>query len=336
MVLPDFQSDAAAIAEYEAALQREERLAIAEAERDVRATYSRRHATVLSEITAASSALEERRKQAESALQAYAGSYPDHVHGSQLHRPSFFETLFSFGGASRMYNLAQRTVDEVVNAQASYRRHQRSEDELEAWLARALARAAADVREKMQAPEWLDTFHAQPDIEELWKRVQAIRAEREDYQQRLAAGEVPPLEQRDRYMGENQLVPLRAPAEGTVIESIVHFGDISLWLFVDGVGSKSCLPYDRRLEPLIEWAFDVYVLVDRVEVKFSRSEDGRRLSALDRYIELLHSDSEGRGAWRNRTTAIHAQLSSAGQAFVDDPDDKRLLDLLAALVASTL
>ena len=332
--IPDFESDAAALAEYEAARQREERVALAEAEREVRSTYSRKRVAVLAEVSASSAALDDRRKKAEAALQAYAGNYPDHVHGQQLERPNFFQVLFSFGGASRLYNAAARSVDEVLNAQAAYRRHQRVEEELEAWLAHSLARAAAGVREQMQSPEWLDNFHAQPDIEDLWKRVEAIQAEREDYQMRLEAGEVSPLEQRARFMGENRLAPLRGPSDKVVIDSVVHFGDISCWIFIDINGAKSCLPYDRRLDNLIEWAFDTYILVDRLEVKFSRSEDGRRQSALDQYIERFTSESEGRNEWRNRTSALRTEQESAHEALVDDPEDKRLLDLLAALVAS--
>jgi hypothetical protein len=336
VLIPDFEGDAAAVGEYEAAVQREERVTLAEAERDVRATYSRRRAALLSDVTAASSALEECRKRSESAVQAYAARYPHHVHGSQLQRPTFFEALFSFGGASRLYNAAARTVEDTLKAQAAYRRQQRLEQDLETWLARALSRAAADVREKMQTPEWLDNFHAQPDIDALWKRVQSIRAEREDYQRRLDAGEVPPLEQRTRFIAENHLTPLRGPSENIVIESIVCFGDIACWVFVDGSGNKSCLPYDRRLESLIEWAFDTYFVVDRLEVKFSRLEDGRRLSALDQYIRRLGNESDARSEWRNRNTALRLQMDSAVEALVDDPDDKRLLDLMATIVAAAV
>lgn len=334
--IPDFEKDAATIAEYEAALQREERALLSEAEGEVRSTYGRRRTAVLSELTASSNVLDERRKQAEAALHAYAERYPDHVHGSQVQRPTFFQVLFSFGGASRLYNHAAKTSEDVLIAQAAYRRHQRAEDELETWLSRSLARAAADIREKMQSQDWLNRFHSQPDVEELWKHVQAIREEREDYEQRLAAGDVTPLEQRGRFMAENKIAPLRDESEKVVIDSILHFGDLlSFWIFVDAAGKKSFLPYDRRLEHLMDWAFDTYTLVNRLEVKFSRSEDGRRLSALDQFIQRFGSESEGRNQWRNRTSEIRVQMDAAGHTLADDPEDKRLLDLLAALVAST-
>ncbi|MGH7662097.1 MAG: hypothetical protein ACRENA_14425 [Vulcanimicrobiaceae bacterium] len=335
-MVPDFEADAAAIAEYESALRREERVTLAEAEREVRATYHRKRPQLLSEVAASSVALEECRKRSESAVHAYGQRYPDHVHGSQLQRPGFFEALFSFGGASRLYNAAARTVDDTLKAQAAYRRHQRAEQDLEEWLARSLTRAAAEVREKMHGSEFLDKFHAQPDVEPLWKRVQAIREERAAYEQRLAAGEVPPLEQRARFMGENRLLPLRAPSEKVVLESIVTFGDISCWIFVDGAGTKFVLPYDRRLESLIEWAFDTYVMADRIEVKFTRLEDGRRLSALDQYVSRMDDESDARSEWRNRNAMLRVQMDAVGDAFVDDAADKRLLDLLAALVTAVV
>ena len=332
-MVPDFEADAKAIADYEAALKREERVALGEAEREVRATYSHRHAAVLAEVAASSKALEDCRKRSEAALRAYAERYPGHVHGLQLQRPTFFEVLFTFGGASRLYNAAARTVEDTLKAQEAYRRHQRAEQDLEEWLARALSRAAADVREKMQAPDWVDKFHAQPDVEPLWKRVEAIRDERADYERRLEMGDVAPLEQRARFMAENRLTPLRGPCEHIVVESIVTFGDISCWVFVDGSGTKAVLPYDAHLANLMEWSFDTYFVADRLEVKFSRSEDGRRLSALDQYIGRL-GDADGRFEWRNRNTAVRLQMDSARQALVDDHDDQRLLDLLTALVAT--
>jgi hypothetical protein len=335
-MVPDFESDAAAIAQYEEALHREERVAIEEAEREVRATYTRRHAAVVAEIASAAGALEDCRKRAEAALHAYGQRYPKLVHGSQIQKPSFWQVLFSFGGAIRLYNAAAKTVEETLEAHAAYRRKQRAQEELETWLAHSLSRAASDVREKMQAQEWLDKFRAQPDVQPLWTRVESIRAEREDYERRLQAGEVPPLEQRARFMAENKLPPLRTPAESIVIESILQFGDISSWIFVDAAGNKFCLPYDRRLENLIDWAFDTYDMAGRLEVKFSRLEDGRRISSLDQYKLRFSEESEAHGNWRARNTELRLQMQTAGEGGIDDPDEKRLLDLLASLVAAVV
>lgn len=333
--IPDFGKDAATIAEYDAAKARFERSEISHAESAVRASYTRKRAGVLAEIAAAANALEERKKLAERALRAYAESYPRHVRGNQIERPGFIEWLFSFGRASRLYNSAARSSQEVVNAQATYRRRQRWEEELENWLRRSIHRVTVELKERAGSQEWLDKFHGRPEVAELWKRVQQIKEEREAYGKRLETGDVPPLEQRDRYLGENKVTPLRPPFDAMMIDDIMNFGDISCWIFQDLSGNKFWLPYDRRLEPLIDSVFDTYRLVDDLKAKFNRSEDGRRFTPLDHYLRRLRDETDARVEWRKRTTNLRTQKDIARDSPIDEPDDKKVLDLLASLAATS-
>ena len=332
---PDFAKDAATIAEYDAAKARYERSEISHAESAVRASYTRKRAGVLAEIAAAANAVEERRKIAERALKAYAEGYPRHVRGNQIERPSFLEVLFSFGRASRMYNAAAKASQDVVNAQANYRRRQRWEEELENWLRRSIHRVTVELKEHANTPEWLEKFHARPEVADLWRRVQAIKAEREAYGRRLETGDVSPTEQRDRFLGENKILPLRPPFDGMMIEEIANFGDLSVWLFRDLAANRFWLPYDRRLENLIDSVFDTYRLVDDLKAKFNRSDDGRRFTPLDHYLRRLRDETDARVEWRKRTTSLRNQKDTARDSPIEEPDDKKILDLLASLAATT-
>lgn len=330
--IPNFAKDTAILKEYEAFKERAQRTEIADAESAVRASYSRKHASVLAEVAAATVALTEKRKAAEEAVKAYGESYPHHVHRNAIESPSFFERLFSFGGASRLYNTAARAASDVLDAQAALRRKQHAEEELETWLARQLHHASVELKEQMEKPEWLDKFNARPEVADLWKQVRGIKEEREDYTRRVAAGEVSPLEQRDRWLGENAILPLRPPFESVILESIMHFGDVSIWIFQDIERNQFWLPYDTRLEGLIDWVFDTYMLVGNMEAKFTRSEDGRRIAPLDHYLRYHHPDeSEAKLQWRKRTTALRSERHVARDSPVDDPEEKQILDLLAKL-----
>lgn len=332
--IPNFAKDSATLAEYDAAKERAQQTEISDAESAARGTYSRKHAAALAEIQAATGAIEEKRKLADQALKAYAESYPDHVHRSQIEAPGFFERLFTFGRASHLYNDAARAAEEVLNSQVAFRRKQHAEEELETWLTRSLHHASVELKEQMEAPEWLDTFHARPEIAELWQRVQAIRAEREEYARRLAAGEVTPVEQRNRWLGENTIEPLRPTFDEMMIDNIMHFGDLSCWLFNDAQGNKFWLPYDRRLEPLIDWVFDTYRVADDLEAKFTRSDEGRRVTPLDHYLRQSSDEADARKQSRKRMTQLRAQKDFAKDSPVDDLEDKKTLDLLATLAAA--
>lgn len=332
---PDFAKDAATIAEYEAAKSRYERSEISHAESAVRASYTRKRAGVLAEIAAAANAVEERRKIAERALKAYADGYPRHVRGNQIERASFFEVLFSFGRASRLYNAAAKASQDVVNAQANYRRRQRWEEELENWLRRSIHRVTVELKEHANTPEWLEKFHSRPEVADLWRRVQAIKEEREAYGKRLETGDVSPLEQRDRFLGENKVQPLRPPFDGMMLEEIMNFGDLSAWFFRDLQNNRFWLPYDRRLEPLVDSVFDTYRLVDDLKAKFTRSEDGRRFTPLDHYLRRLRDETDARVEWRKRTTTLRTAKDTARDSPIDEPEDKKILDLLASLAATS-
>lgn len=329
--IPDFTTDNATLAEYEAFKERYLKSAISQGEGAVRASYSKKRAAALGEIKVATDALEERKQAADAALKAYAEVCPNRVHGNQMDRPGFFESLLSFGRASRLFSAADKAAQEAVDAVAIYRRRQRFEEDLDAWLRRSLARAAAEIRQSSETPDWLAKFHANPEVATLWARVQTIQGEREAYAKRLKAGQVSPEEQRIRFIGQNRIAPLRVPFEGIMIDEILHFGDSSIWTFLDLNGNRYWLPYDHRSWNLVDSVFDAYRVVDELKMKFTYMKDGRKCTPFDHLMHRLGDEAEARNAARKRTASLMAQKGVARDASIDDPEDKKLLEALGRL-----
>ena len=334
--IPDFAKDAATIAEYDAAKARFERSEISHAESAVRASYTRKRAGVLAEIAAAANALEERKKIAERNLKGYAEAYPRHVRGNQIERPGFFEWLFSFGGASRLYNSAARSSQDVVNAQATYRRRQRWEEELENWLRRSIHRVTVELKERAGSQEWLDKFSVRAQKSPICFGV----CNRSAKIGKPTDSVWPPATSRRSNSAIASSVRTRLRRcvrtfDGMMIDDIMNFGDISIWIFLDLQTNKYWLPYDRRLENLIDSVFDTYRLVDDLKAKFNRSEDGRRFTPLDHYLRRLRDETDSRVEWRKRTTNLRTQKDVARDSPIKRPRTRKSSDLLASLAATS-
>ena len=137
-VIPDFEKDAQSIAAYEDARVKYERREAGDAESRTRNSFAKKRDAIRAEIAVAASILDERKLKAEKAFKAYAGRYPHRVDRNKPMKPSFWESLFSFGMAGRMFNRAITTASEAIAAQSLRRRKEHDEEELEQQLKRAL------------------------------------------------------------------------------------------------------------------------------------------------------------------------------------------------------
>src|SRR6202008_4459892 len=106
--------------------------------------------------------------------------------------------LFSFGAAGRAFRNIGRLNTEVNESQNRRRRLEHDEEELETQLKRALFLQEDSLKKRLEAPEAIEQFHKRPAVQILYARVQEIEAERRQYAERLAKGEVPADEQRER------------------------------------------------------------------------------------------------------------------------------------------
>lgn len=329
--VPDFAKDAAFVALFEASKKRFERRAAGEGEREIQATFDRKREVLKAELATLGAIIDERQIKATTLIEAYGKRYPKRVERNHPRKPSFFESLFSFGGASKMFAAASAALEDVKDGHTTRRRKEHEEEEIDKHLKRALAEHAASEAKPETAASRTAEFLKLPGNQEMRDRVEAIKAERVAYAARLARGDVPPDEQRERSLTERDIGPLEAPLEGVLIVGIETFGTVSHFLVRDLAGKRSWLPYDERLEPLFDVVIDVYRVRDAYEVKARLHPDGRPVSALDHFIAALKDDESARQQYRVQRSTMHAPRSLAPMP-VTDADTKALVELLVAFV----
>jgi hypothetical protein len=327
--IPDFEKDAQAIAAYNEARQRYERREASDAESKARAAFQKKREAIRAEIAVAISLLEERRLKAQKAISTYAARYPKRVEKGKPSKPSFWESLLSFGGAGRLFRHAVETANDLTSAQSLRRRKEHEEEELEQQLKRTLFLQEDAIKKRLESDEGLDAFHNRPGIGVLAKRVAEIKAERALYATRLERGEVPPLEQRDREFAERRFNHLEAPFGGMLIVRVVRYGDLSYFLMRDLERKVFFLPYDPRLEPLIDNPFDVYRVADAFEVKLARGADGRPMASLEHYKTNFPDEEVARAEYRKARTALRTPRTAFPPMTLVDGTEQMLLDLLA-------
>jgi hypothetical protein len=328
-VIPDFEKDAQSIAAYEDARVKYERREAGDAESRTRNSFAKKRDAIRAEIAVAASILDERKLKAEKAFKAYAGRYPHRVDRNKPMKPSFWESLFSFGMAGRMFNRAITTASEAIAAQSLRRRKEHDEEELEQQLKRALYLQEDAIKKKLEGAEGIAAFHARPGVAVLHKRVEEIKLERARYAQRLEKGEIPPNEQRDREFAERKISQLEAPFTGLTIVRVARYGSLSYFILRDLERKLYHLAYDARLEPLIENVIDVYRLADSFEAKLTRGNDGRPMSVADHYATNYKDEEVARSEYRRARTALRTPRTDLPPTAFVEPAEQQLVDLLA-------
>lgn len=304
-VIPDFQADAEAVTAYDEARVAYLAHEASVAEERTRASFASRRAAIRSEIDTAASLHDGRKAMAEEALWQYALRYPLRVTGDKPSSPSFWETLWSFGFANRMYKRALVTAAEVENAKARRRRLEQNEEELEHQLQRALYLQEEARKKNLELPDGgLADFHAQPAIAALRARVEAINAERGRFAARLAAGEVSHVELRDREFAQERISPLEAPCDGVTIVRVARYADLTYFILRDLEGKLYALAYDARLEALIDSVVDVYWLVDGFRVRATAAPTGWPMTIAEHYAATFKDPDDARYAYRAERAAL--------------------------------
>jgi hypothetical protein len=328
-VIPDFEKDAQSLAAYDEARVRYERREASDADSRTRAGFNKKRDAIRAEIAVAASLLEERREKAEKALRTYVTRYPHRIDRNKPLKPSFWESLLSFGTAGRMFNRTVTTAADAVAAQSLRRRKEHDEEELEQQLKRALYLQEDAIKKKLDSPEGLAVFHQRPGVAVLHKRVEEIKLERARYAQRLEKGEVAPPEQRDREFAERKILLLEAPFAGMTIIRVARYGSIAYYIVRDLERKLYHLAYDPRLEPLIDNVFDVYRLADAYEAKLSRGADNRPLAVADHYAANYKDEEVARSEYRRARTALRQPRTDIPPMTFVDTNEGQLIELLA-------
>jgi hypothetical protein len=267
ITIPNFAEDARTQQHYKTSLERRIKAYHAEQEAAVRRTFTSKREALTAEIAAAEMMIASRNDAAQKAMAAYRTRYPHRLIKSRPAKPSLVEWMSSFGRASKLYQDAVDANTAVIEAQTNQRRLAHKNETIDAELTRALAAAEDKAKQTTASPEWLAELHHDKAMGDLKARVDAIEDERESYAKRLEAGRVGDDEKRDRRFAEDNIHPVEVPLGGMMFYRVDTFGALSYLIVRDLEKRLFALPYDPRLESIIDGVFDVYRVADAYDVK---------------------------------------------------------------------
>ena len=291
--IPDFEKDERDLTAYEDAKKRHIRQQISNAERDIQTAFAQKREQLAREVKNARSFEDERRGNAQYTTRQYAAAYPHKVDKKGITPPSFFENLFSFGRAGRLYRAAFLATDALEQLRAAIRKRDEALGALEGQLSRAIYLKEESIKKSMETQAGIDDFHDRPEIKPLYRRIDKINQERERFAKRLEKGAVSDLELRDRSMAEMKLAYATLPITGAIIARVARFGSFAYFQLRDLERKESLLTYDSRLDPLRNSVFDVYSVAGTVAAKIKRNDNGTAFRVADHF----------KACWRNQDKA---------------------------------
>ena len=254
--VPNFREDERNVARYASMIERRIKDFASEHDNSVRRNASAKRDELREELDAANEEWNKRTEALEAAREAYRKLYPLHVKKTRVVEPSGIENLKSFGAANKLYHAAQEAWKLAEAAASNIRRIEHNEPQVEVELQRAIEREPQVVKEVTTSEKWLAEIHQDEELASVRAKVDEINAERENYAERLAAGRVSNEEQRLRAFAEGDVKKFTMPVNGIIFYRIDQFGPDAYFIFRDTRKGLSALPYDRRLENLLDGVYD--------------------------------------------------------------------------------
>jgi hypothetical protein len=291
--IPDFEKDEKDLDAYEDAKRRYTRQQISSAETAIQTSFAQKREQLQREIKNGRSFDEERRASAMYTTRQYANAYPRHVDKRGVNPPGFWENLFSFGRAGRLYRAAVLATEALEQLRTAMRKREEQLAALDDQMKRAIYLKEEAIKKSLETDAGLAEFHERPEIKPLFKRTEKIKREREEFAKRLERGQVSDEEQRDRAMGEQKLTFAELPVMGAIIGKVARFGRLSYFQLRDLERKESLLSYDPRLDPLRNCVFDIYSVAGSVAAKLKRNDNGTAFRVADHF----------KACWRNQDKA---------------------------------
>ncbi len=317
--IPNFREDERLLQRYASMLERRIKSFGIEHESSIRRNASAKRDELRDEMSRAQAEWERCSTLADEAREAYRAAYPANVKKTRLIAPGVGDNLRSFGAAGKLYHAADDAWRAAEHAASEMRRIEHNEAQLDIELKKALERAPAVAKEVTESEKWLAEIHAEEEMASVKAKVDAIHAEREAYAQRLAAGAVPPEELRLRTFAEQNVKHIALPLKGMMFYRLEQYG-AKTYLIVRDLGKQLyALPYDRRLEPLLDGIFDLVERGKDVDVRRSTKDNGRMpLSLLDHFRACSADDDSAHNACRQHHEFLRQNRMLATMTEVDE------------------
>jgi hypothetical protein len=297
--VPNFREDERLQARYSSMLARRIKDFASEHEGSVRRNASSKRDELRAELDEANAEWVRRNEVFEAAREAYRKSYPDHVKKTRLVEPSALENMKSLGAASKLYKAAQEAWRAAESAASNIRRIEHNEPQVDIELQKALERAPDVVKEVTTSEKWLAEIHADEEMAAAKARSEEIDAERARYAERLAAGGVSNEELRLRAFAQEDIKPFQMPVSGIMFHRVDQFGPDAYFIFRDTRKQLSALPYDRRLENLLDGVYDFVRNGKEFELRKSLQPNSPLpLTQLEYFKKCTANDEEAQEAYR--------------------------------------
>lgn len=333
-VIPNFREDERMQARYEAMLARRIKDFGIEHEGSIRRNASAKSDELRHELDDAQAEWERRKTVLETFREAYRKQYPHHVKKTRVVEPTAFENLKSFGAANRLYKSASEAWHSLESATSNIRRIEHNETQLGVELERALERAPQVSKEVTESAKWLAEIHAEEELGGVKAKVDAILAERENYEKRLAAGTVSAEEVRLRAFSSADIKHLQLPVSQFIFSRIETFGPAAYFVLRDSRKTYYALPYDVRLEPLLNVVHDINRVGKEFDVRRTTKDNGLPMSLLDHFMRCNdNKDVAAQEALREQQEFVKQKRTYVTNGDCDETEATAIA-LLAAFAAA--
>jgi hypothetical protein len=338
ITIPNFAEDARTQQQYKTSLERRIKAYHAEQEAAVRRSFMQKREALTAEVGAAEMMIASRVDAAQKAMAAYRLRYPNRTAKGRPAKPSFMEWLTSLGRANRLYKAAVDANAAVIEAQTNQRRVAHKLEQIDSELARALTAAEDKAKQTTASEEWLGDLHRDRAMGDLKSRVDAIEHERESYAKRLEAGRVSDDEKRDRTFAEDDIHAVELPLTAVMFYRVDVFGSLVYFILRDLEKRLFALPYDPRLESIVDGVFDIYRVADSYDVRQRiHAESKLPFTILDHFYNCCDKqDIVARAAYREQRAWMKPERTfSATPCSIDlERDIIKLLAEFATTIPS--
>ena len=335
ITIPNFAEDARAQQQYKSSLERRIKAYHGEQEAAVRRSFTAKKEALTAEVAAAESMIASRTEAAQKAMAAYRLRYPNRTAKGRPAKPSFVEWLLSFGRATRLYRAVTDANSAVIEAQTNQRRLADKDEKLDAELARALNAAVEKAKQITTSPEWINDLHSDRAMADLKARADAVTRERESFAKRLEAGQVPDEELRDRAFAERDIHHLDIPLAGFMFYRVDTFGKLTYFILRDLQKRLYALPYDPRLEAIVDGVFDIYRVADKNDVKQRVHDDSKLPFTILNHFYVCNDNEEvmARAAYRDQRGWMKNPRGFRATPCSDDTE-REVIAMLAELATT--
>jgi hypothetical protein len=334
--VPNFREDERMQARYKSMIERRIKDFASEHDSSVRRNASAKRDELREELDEANAEWTRLTEAAETAREAYRKGYPQHVKKTRLVEPSVMENMKSFGAANKLYHAAHDAWRAAENAASNIRRIEHNENQVDVELQKALEREPQVVKEVTESEKWIAEIHADEELANARTKIEEIAAERESYAARLAAGKISNEELRLRAFGEQDIKKLPLPVTGVIFMRVEQFGPDAYFILRDTRKQQYALPYDRRLENILDGVFDFTRTGKEIDIrKALQPNNPLPMSMLEHFKKTSDNEEAAQEGYRQHQEFVREKRMFATVPVNEfDESETTAMDLFAKFAAA--